>query len=144
MILDIQNEENENILFNFDSVYDYIESGMLKGSVLICSDECISRSPTILIAYLIKKNSLTFDEAFNYVKGLKEDISPLDSFINHLMLFEKATNKVKENVYKCNICRKTLFDDSNIDFIHEFTPKSNYSYKRYKKVFYVYLVIRYV
>lgn len=34
-----------------------------------------------------------------------------------------------------SICRKTLFDDSNIDLDHEFTPKKNYSYKRYKKSF---------
>lgn len=135
MQLNIQNSEDENILFNFDSVYDFIEQGLKEGGVLVHSEECLSRAPTIMIAFIIKRNKITYEEADAIVKAAKPDISPNEAFKSHLILFEKSVNKVIENYYKCGVCRKTLFDDSNIDFVHEFTPKTNYSYKRYKKSF---------
>ncbi len=135
MVLNLQNSEDENILFNFDRVYEFIEQGLQIGAVLVHSEEGLSRAPTIVIAYLIKKRGITYDEAFALVKEMKPDINPNTAFVEHLKLFEKSVNKVVENYYKCNICRKSLFNDIHIDFIHEFTPKSNYSYKRFKKSF---------
>jgi hypothetical protein len=135
MILNVQNTEEENILFNFDRVYEFIEQGVSNGAVLVHSEEGISRSPTIVIAYLIKKRGICYEEAFDIVIKANGDISPNNAFVDHLKLFEKSVNKFMENNYKCGVCRKTLFNDSNIDFVHEFTPKSNYSYKRYKKSF---------
>jgi hypothetical protein len=135
MILNIQNTEEDNILFNFDSVYDFIEQGLEKGAVLVHSEEGLSRSPVIIMAYLIKKKGISYDQANDIVIQAKPHICPNDAFVEHLKLFEKNVKKVIENVYKCSICRKTFFNDSNIDFVHEFTPKSKYSYKRYKKSF---------
>lgn len=37
-----------------------------------------------------------------------------------------------EYYYKCGKCRQTLFNDSHLIKVHEFTPKANYSYKRHK------------
>ena len=39
-----------------------------------------------------------------------------------------------KNVYKCKKCRKTIFNDLDIDTEHVFLPKQQYSHKRYKKV----------
>ena len=135
MKLDVTDTEDENILFNFESVYNFIEEGKSQGGVLIHCYGGISRSPTIAIAYLMKKYQMTFEQAFNTVKELKSDINPNDGFIQKLQIFEKLLNKPIEFYYKCSVCRKTLFDDSNIDFIHEFSPQSKFSYKRYKKSF---------
>lgn len=135
MKLDVSDTEDENILFNFDSIFSFIEDGRETGGILIHCYGGISRSPTITIAYLIKKMKMTFEDAFNMVKAIKSDINPNEGFIEKLQTFEKIANREVENVYKCSICRKTLFDDSNIDFQHIHTPKKNYSYKRYKKSF---------
>ena len=39
--------------------------------------------------------------------------------------------QLPEYYYKCGKCRQTLFNDSHLIKIHEFTPKANYSYKRH-------------
>jgi predicted protein tyrosine phosphatase len=135
MKLQVDDTEDENILFNFESVFNYIEDGREKGGVLIHCYGGISRSPTITIAYLMKKNNLSFEESYKFLLNLKPDINPNEGFLAKLEFFEKIVNKPIENCYKCSICRKTLFDDSNIDLAHEYTPKKNYSYKRYKKSF---------
>jgi protein-tyrosine phosphatase len=134
MKLEIEDRIDENILFNFEGVYSFIEESLTKGGILIHCRGGISRSPTIILAYLMKKNKIPFEEAYKYLYELKSDINPNEGFLEQLKLFEKQVNKIVENVYKCNICRKTIFDDSFIDLTHEFTPKTNYSYKRYKKV----------
>lgn len=135
MNLQVTDSEDENILFNFDDVYYFIEEGCKVGSVLIHCNECISKGPAIAIAYLIKKFEMNFDQAYNTLKEKKSDINLNEDLVEKLSLLHKKLNRVVENVYKCSICRKTLFDDSNLDFEHEFTPKKNYSYKRYKKSF---------
>jgi hypothetical protein len=135
MKLDVSDAEDENILFNFDAVYSFIEEGREKSGILIHCYGGISRSPTITIAYLIKKLNINLEEAVKFLRSLKPDINPNNGFMERLETFEKNHNRVIEYVYKCSICRKTLFDDSNIDFEHEFSPKKNYSYKRYKKSF---------
>ena len=50
--------------------------------------------------------------------------------VPHFNILKKP--KIK---FKCSICRKNLFDDTSLNLEHEFTPKKNYSYKRYKKSF---------
>lgn len=93
-----------------------------------------SRSPTIIIAYLMKKNNMGFEDAFNYVKEIKQDIHPNDGFIEKLKYFEKRLFTEIQYIYKCGKCRKTLFNDKNVDFEHFYSPKDKYSYKRYNKV----------
>lgn len=135
MKLEVEDTEEENILFNFSNTFAFIEEGRTKSGVLIHCYGGISRSPTITMAYLMKKFNYPFDEAYNKVLMLKSDINPNPGFLEKLQNFEKIVNKPVENYYKCGVCRKTLFDDSNIDYLHEYTPKTNYSYKRFKKSF---------
>jgi dual specificity phosphatase 12 len=134
MKLEVEDSEDENILFNFEAVYNFIEEGLKNGGVLIHCRGGISRSPTIIIAYLMKSRKIGFEEAYKFLSELKPDIQPNNGFMEQLRLFDKQVNKVVENVYKCSVCRKNIFDDSNIDFTHEFSPKEHYSYKRFKKV----------
>lgn len=101
MKIEVEDIEDENILFNFNSIYDFIEEGLLNGRVLVHCYGGISRSPTIVIAYLIRKNKLSFEDAFNFVKNLKPDINPNEGFMMKLKLFDKTENKVIDNVYKC-------------------------------------------
>jgi dual specificity phosphatase 12 len=101
MKIEVEDNEEENILFNFDSIYNFIEEGRESGAVLIHCYGGISRSATISIAYLIKKEKIPFEKAFEILKGLKEDINPNEGFINQLKLFDSQVNRVIENTYKC-------------------------------------------
>ena len=78
------------------------------------------------------------------MKKLKEDIQINDYYMKTLENYEVKLNRTVEYNYNCrydifsysnSMCRAKLFDDSNVDFEHEFAPKSNFANKRFKKVF---------
>lgn len=95
MQLKFEDTENENILDSFNSVYEFIERGSTDGNaILINCLKGISRSPTILIAYIMKKYHLKFEDAYQIIKTSKPDIQPNEGFIKKLIAFEK---KLKNN-----------------------------------------------
>ena len=49
----------------------------------------ISRSPSIVIAYLMYQNKMKFEEAYNFVKNKRKEISPNSGFQEQLKKFEK-------------------------------------------------------
>lgn len=62
------------------------------GNVLIHCLQGISRSSTIVLAYLMKEEKKTFSEAFMDVGKYRQCISPNISFINQLIKLEKTIN----------------------------------------------------
>src|SRR5690349_6388717 len=99
----------------------FIEEGINTNGVLVHCYGGFSRSPTILIAYLMKKHNIGFGPAFERLKSIKPDLNPNEGFIEKLKLFEKRLNTNVEFSYKCGKCRKTLFTDVNVDFEHFYT-----------------------
>ena len=64
----------------------------------------ISRSSTIVIAYLMWKTQATYNEAYFFVKNRRKFIPPNDGFVQQLKIFEKL---LKDNNYDLN---KIKFD----------------------------------
>jgi protein-tyrosine phosphatase len=56
----------------------------------------ISRSASIVVAYLMYKNKMSYDEAFDEVKNKRSVISPNIGFQEQLKKFEKI---LKDNNY---------------------------------------------
>ena len=56
----------------------------------------ISRSSTIVIAYLMWKTRATFNETYFFVKNRRKYISPNEGFVAQLKIFEKL---LKDNDY---------------------------------------------
>ena len=56
----------------------------------------ISRSASIVIAYIMYKNKMPFNEAFDFVSKKRKVISPNTGFKDQLIKFEKI---MKENNY---------------------------------------------
>ncbi len=65
----------------------------LNGKVLVHCQMGISRSPTIVIAYLMKRNDLTYDMAFNEVKLKRSIIDPNILFLSQLCDYERKFNE---------------------------------------------------
>lgn len=101
MKLEVEDDEDEDILTNFDDTFNFIEEGINKGGVLVHCFGGISRSSTIIIAYLIKKNKMSYLQAYEIVKTLKSDIKPNEGFVEKLKIFDKVTNRTVEFIYKC-------------------------------------------
>jgi len=112
--LDLETENNRNLLEIKENDLQYIK--LLK---------TISKN-------LI--NNLKTDLAFIQNNQLEKNNSN-SNLLEILILFHKEINKKAEFLYKCAKCRKTIFSDLNIDDYHQYTPKQQYSFKRYKHSF---------
>lgn len=80
----MNDSEEENIRRVFDICYQIIEEALSDGNILICCLCGVSRSPTIVIAYLMKKYQITPIEAFRLVRS-KRIINPNYGFVKQLV-----------------------------------------------------------
>lgn len=66
------------------------EARLNKQGVLVHCLAGISRSVTVTVAYLMSKQSMCLNEAYDFVKKCKPNISPNFTFMGQLLDFEKA------------------------------------------------------
>jgi protein-tyrosine phosphatase len=73
---------------HFAETYDFIERHLQAGhNTLVHCHAGKSRSVTIVIAYLMKKYTWTYDQALAYVKQRRPRVKPNDSFVLQLKQF---------------------------------------------------------
>ncbi len=119
-------ERNENFLFHFHFIYDRINES---SSILISESITSPLIPALIIAYFIT-SGINYE---NSIKMINNSNNLFEEYKIKLIDYDKHINmKNPEFIYKCGRCRKTIFSDKNIMFLHEFTPKEKYSHKRRK------------
>lgn len=72
-----------DLLSYFDETYEFIREGMIRGAVLVHCQMGVSRSATVVIAYLMKKYNITAKEALEKVK-MKRCVFPNQGFVAQL------------------------------------------------------------
>ncbi|GFQ93598.1 dual specificity protein phosphatase 19 [Trichonephila clavata] len=87
--VEILDDPSSNIRTFFEGCFDFIDDGRLEGCVLVHCNAGLSRAPTIVIAYLMKKYNMTLKEAFERVKSVRSGIRPNVGFMKVLEEFEK-------------------------------------------------------
>ena len=85
-IINIMDFDSENIIQYFGECLNFIK-GNDKVFVHCAAGE--SRSATIVIAYLMWKNKMVFDKAYDFVKQKRPRIYPNFGFRQQLQMFEK-------------------------------------------------------
>jgi protein-tyrosine phosphatase len=91
MKIEIHDEANQQIEKYFNEAHRFIDDAIEKNQkVLIHCYAGISRSATIVISYLMKKNKITFEKAYEMVKKTRSCISPNLSFYVALKEYEKT------------------------------------------------------
>ena len=93
-ILYIDDAIDENILSWLQEAFEFIDSS--EKNIYIHCVMGISRSPSIVIAYLMYKNKISYEEAYDFVKNKRNVINPNSGFQDQLKKFEKI---LKENNY---------------------------------------------
>ena len=99
-VIDIMDYESKNIIQYFGECLNFLEG---EEKVFVHCAAGISRSPTIVIAYIMWKNEMTFGKAYDFVKQKRPDIYPNYGFQKQLKMFEK-------------LLFENDFDINNIDF----------------------------
>ena len=103
-IISIEDDENSNLIKYFKECIEYIE----KADKIFVHCMCgISRSPSIVIAYLMWKSHCSYYDAYFFVKNRRSFICPNEGFVKQLKIFE---NLIKTNDYDLN-----KIDFHNID-----------------------------
>lgn len=123
----IKDEDSFQYLNYFDEVGDFIhESLSNQGRVLVYCAAGASRSPTAIMAYLIKYQGHSMDEAFKLVKRKREVVDPNNGFLEQLKEYESKIRKligkseeIKEEfnktlIFRCKICRQEIFKERSI------------------------------
>ena len=86
-ILYIDDAIDENILSWFKEAFEFIDSSV--NNIYIHCVMGISRSPTIVIGYLMYKKKMKYEEAYDFVRNKRNAISPNPGFQEQLKKFEK-------------------------------------------------------
>lgn len=83
--IDIEDDEEADINRYFTRTSRFIHNAILNGGiVLVHCMAGISRSPTIVIAYLVQKRKLSLNQAMLTVKSMRPQIDPNEGFIEQL------------------------------------------------------------
>lgn len=103
MVVRIPDSNQANILSVIPRCISYIEEGIASGGILVHCLAGISRSPTIVMAYLLYKNySPTVDEAYNLLRQKRSRILPNTGFWDQLYLFTALKFEIPQQKYLDN------------------------------------------
>lgn len=87
LCINIGDSPEINIIQHFKKCIDFIESSSQNTYVhCMCG---VSRSSSIVIAYIMWKNKIKYYDAYFFVKNKRPFICPNDGFIDQLKMFEK-------------------------------------------------------
>ncbi|XP_021291262.1 dual specificity protein phosphatase 1B-like [Herrania umbratica] len=90
-IIEVMDREDTNLMQHFDECFSFIdEAKRLGGAVLVHCFMGISRSVTVVVAYLMKKRGMSFSQALEHVKRRRPQASPNSGFILQLQHFGKT------------------------------------------------------
>ena len=107
--IDVDDDFRTNIICHFKECILFIEG---KDKIFVHCAAGMSRSPTIVIAYIMWKRKLRLNEAIRFVKEKRSIISPNDNFMNQLKIFEELLIKNDYNINNINF-KKIKVNDSN-------------------------------
>jgi len=88
---------SQNLGQYFDEAFCFIDEALRqRGSVLIHCQAGISRSSTILIAFIMHRSSLSMLQAYKFVKSKRSIISPNLNFMGQLLEFEQTLQRQRK------------------------------------------------
>jgi len=95
--IDIIDTPSSELYQYFEKTFEFIEKGRQEGAVLVHCFAGISRSATVVVAYIMRKLKLTLDDALGLVTDARPIVCPNEGFIRQLQKYEV---EIKANTIK--------------------------------------------
>jgi protein-tyrosine phosphatase len=89
--LPLKDEPSQRLLPYFKHVVEFIQESLKHGPVLVHCELGISRSPSMIVAYLLATKGMNVQEAFQHLSSFSPSVNPLPSFRKELLEFWKQT-----------------------------------------------------
>lgn len=84
-----------NLLEVFDACFELIDRIINSGgSVYVHCNAGVSRSASVVIAYLMKTENLSYNQAYQYLKTVRPSVNPNPGFRNQLKLYELSLKTI--------------------------------------------------
>lgn len=88
-IVDVPDRSYADISKYFDDCSDFIDKAITNGGKVLVHCQCgISRSTTMIMAYLIKKKNFTVSAALEIIKKCRNGVQPNEGFVKQLQEYE--------------------------------------------------------
>ncbi|KAF8868859.1 protein-tyrosine phosphatase-like protein [Mucidula mucida] len=85
LIVKVKDNESADLISHFPATCEFIDDALTAGGrVLVHCALGLSRSPTVIAAYLIRKRGLSVEEALALIRKSRELIMPNDGFLKQL------------------------------------------------------------
>lgn len=91
----IFDNQGEDISAYLEQSFRFIEDAQHYGKILVHCHRGISRSASFVIAYMMKKNDFTRDEALAYIQAIRPIVQPNNNFFSQLATYETLLNSSK-------------------------------------------------
>jgi len=97
-IIPVVDDERENIMQYFPECNEFINNSIKNnGKVLVHCAAGVSRSATIVLAYVMQLNKWDYQKAKSYVGNIRNTIFPNEGFQNQLKWYQENGYQVVEN-----------------------------------------------
>ncbi|KAL4492589.1 hypothetical protein ABPG72_007702 [Tetrahymena utriculariae] len=97
-IIKAEDDNTENISKYFDECVEFLAKNLLEGkNVLVHCIAGVSRSPSFVIAFLIKQFNWSYQRAYDYVKERRPAVQPNANFVRQLKSLDSCSRNRNEN-----------------------------------------------
>jgi len=101
-VLQVGDKETEDLSSHFDSTFEFIHNGIQSGgAVLVHCAAGVSRSATVVSAYVMRDQKMKADEAISFVKSKRLQINPNRGFLEQLKIYEGKLKEQYESEASC-------------------------------------------
>ncbi|CAG8484044.1 10472_t:CDS:2 [Ambispora gerdemannii] len=104
----------ENLIADFIPAFAFIDEARSAGRNILVHCQCgVSRSASLIIAYVMKMNRMTLNQAYEFVKDRSSYISPNMSLVYQLVDFEKTLKLSNSTVNAKNKSERAITHSRN-------------------------------
>lgn len=92
----VADDQHENLKIHFEACHNFIKEALSTGSgILVHCSAGISRSPTIVISFVMIEKRMTFKQAYQFVKEKRSVVCPNVGFQGQLKKYEDELRNTK-------------------------------------------------